>query len=293
MLNKNKISDYCRLMRLPAVFSSLSNILAAYLIATQGDIDGIILLQLLVASACLYLGGMVLNDYYDVEEDRKERPNRPIPSGQINLKTAGNLGYALITLGIIFAGFVGTTSLLIAIVLSICIVAYDRMAKSSYIGVVLMGSCRSLNWLLGLSAEPLAGLNSFLLILPIFFYISGLTSLSRVETTAKSKIALYFCVAGLMLSAFLITALVNNGVLTHNWPLVLLVYGFCLVLIHLHKTWMNFTPQNIQKSIMIMLMGVIPFDAIMAFAGGPWWGGFLVACLWFPGRILSRKMYVT
>ncbi len=293
MMAKTRILSYARLMRLPAVFSALSNILAASLIATQGDINVLTLLALLTASACLYLGGMVLNDYYDAEEDKKERPNRPIPSGQISLKTAGTLGYSLLVGGVFFAAMVSNISLMIAIALAICIVAYDRLSKSGYVGVILMGSCRSLNWLLGLSAAPLLGVSSFLLILPIFFYIAGLTSLSRVETTASSKYPLYMCVAGLTLAVLLIVLLVNNGILIHNWPLLLLGMGYCILLSRLYQTWVKFEPQSIQKSIMILLMGVIPFDAIMAAAGGPWWGVILVALLWFPGKVLSRKIYIT
>ncbi len=35
------------------------------------------------ASACLYEAGMALNDVFDVEIDRQERPDRPIPSGRV------------------------------------------------------------------------------------------------------------------------------------------------------------------------------------------------------------------
>ena len=38
---------------------------------------------LLLASACLYCGGMVWNDYFDREQDRRERGDRPIPSGKV------------------------------------------------------------------------------------------------------------------------------------------------------------------------------------------------------------------
>ena len=47
-----------------------------------GDFElqsGIVLL-LVGASSCLYLAGMVLNDYFDRDKDAQERPARPIPS---------------------------------------------------------------------------------------------------------------------------------------------------------------------------------------------------------------------
>ncbi len=39
---------------------------------------------LMLASVCLYCGGMAWNDFFDLEQDRRERPDRPIPSGRIH-----------------------------------------------------------------------------------------------------------------------------------------------------------------------------------------------------------------
>ena len=36
-----------------------------------------------MASTLLYWSGMVWNDYFDLEQDRKERPGRPLASGRI------------------------------------------------------------------------------------------------------------------------------------------------------------------------------------------------------------------
>ena len=62
---------------------------------------------LLLASACLYSAGMVWNDYFDVEQDRRDRPFRPIPSGRVSPRMALSLGLALICLGLLFAGLGG------------------------------------------------------------------------------------------------------------------------------------------------------------------------------------------
>ena len=59
------------------------------------------LLCLLVASGCLYTAGMVLNDVFDYEIDRHERPFRPLPSGRISLGAARGLEPAAAA---IFAG---------------------------------------------------------------------------------------------------------------------------------------------------------------------------------------------
>ena len=55
---------------------------------------------------CLYCGGMVWNDYFDVEQDRRERPFRPLPSGRIAPSEAVRLGIGLFAGGgLLLAGW--------------------------------------------------------------------------------------------------------------------------------------------------------------------------------------------
>ena len=55
--------------------------------------DAPTLILLVAASTLLYAGGVALNDVYDVDIDRQERPERPIPSGRISLAAARRLGW--------------------------------------------------------------------------------------------------------------------------------------------------------------------------------------------------------
>src|SRR6266852_4753634 len=82
---------YAQLVRLPNVFTAMADIVLGWLGArATGTPDtrwpGFALL--LAASACLYSGGMVWNDFFDVEQDRRERPYRPLPSGRITRRAA-------------------------------------------------------------------------------------------------------------------------------------------------------------------------------------------------------------
>ncbi len=40
------------------------------------------------AGSLVNAGGNIINDYYDIEIDKVNRPNRPLPSGQMEIKTA-------------------------------------------------------------------------------------------------------------------------------------------------------------------------------------------------------------
>ena len=80
-----------KLVRFPGVFTALADVLAGYMCVrfsggSKGEPE--LLLYLLAAGACLYMGGMSFNDVLDMEKDRESRPRRPIPSGSISLTTA-------------------------------------------------------------------------------------------------------------------------------------------------------------------------------------------------------------
>src|SRR2546425_2274969 len=49
-------------------------------------------------SICAY--SMAINDYYDVEVDRINQPNRPLPSGRLSLRSAMALAIGMLLLGL-------------------------------------------------------------------------------------------------------------------------------------------------------------------------------------------------
>ena len=72
-----RLLNYARLVRLPNVFTAMADIALAAFATGAFDSDMGRVAILLLASSCLYLAGMVWNDYFDVEQDKKERPFRP------------------------------------------------------------------------------------------------------------------------------------------------------------------------------------------------------------------------
>ena len=96
----SRIWPYAQLLRIPNVFTAMADILLAAL-AT-----GLLLSQfgtfllLVMASSCLYCGGLVWNDYFDYAQDLKERPSRPLPSNRISRGTAAQLGILLLLAGV-------------------------------------------------------------------------------------------------------------------------------------------------------------------------------------------------
>jgi len=80
----------------------------------------------------LFLEGstFALNDYYDLEIDKKNKRNdRPLVRGEVPPKTALFLFIILFPLGIIFSYFINQTCFIIAIITAIFAVIYDAYLK--------------------------------------------------------------------------------------------------------------------------------------------------------------------
>ena len=150
---------WLQLVRLPAVFTALSNILCGFLITHRTPQIRVAELTsqkelwlLLLSTSGLYLGGMVLNDVFDAKLDAVERPERPIPSGRISLRAAAVFGSLLMLAGVLAAALAGTPSVVVAALIVPCVLVYNGFLKSTIVAPLGMGTCRFLNLMLGASA---------------------------------------------------------------------------------------------------------------------------------------------
>ena len=86
------------------------------------------------------------------EIDARERPERPIPSGRVNVETVFTIGFAMMALGLAllaWTGYGGATGTGLGAVmgglgLGAAIVLYNRRHKDNPLSPVLMGICRVL-----------------------------------------------------------------------------------------------------------------------------------------------------
>jgi len=279
-------------MRAPAVFTAFSNILAAHLIVTQGDIQWGSLFLLLIASACLYLAGMVLNDCFDYAEDLQERPSRPLPSGRVSKKVAWYLGWGLLAVGVFSAFLVGELQLYLSLLLAALIVIYNGYAKQSFLGVFVMGGCRYVNWLLGLSIGALT-YESYVLALPIFIYVCSLTLLSTIETTASSRVYLFLTTIGMLLCAVIILVVQVSAEQPQLLSVFVLLGLLLIVAYRFSKMYADFSPLQIQKTIKFLVMGIIPLDALITLSHAPFLSAVMILSLLIPSWQLARSMRVT
>jgi geranylgeranylglycerol-phosphate geranylgeranyltransferase len=139
-----------------------------------------ILLPIIFAALAAFLvtgAGNVLNDYYDAELDMKAHPERPIPSGQVSPKSAMNFAMALFVAGLMLAVLVNWICLIIAVVNTGLLFAYERSLKAKGLsGNMTISYLTASVFLFGG-----ASVVSFLIV-PIFFALAFLANVSREIT---------------------------------------------------------------------------------------------------------------
>jgi 4-hydroxybenzoate polyprenyltransferase len=183
-----------QLLRISTLPTLWSNVLAAYLIGRSNNF--VLLLFLLVSMSSIYLGGKVLNDYFDADKDAVEQPDRPIPSGKISAMTAFVLGMCLVTFGV-FAGFVcpflgdcssyeQRVAIGLVTVLFLLVISYNAFLKRmSIIGPFTMGACRVLCYLfVFFTVEPAVLVSHVILSILVGAYVMCWTMVSRFEMSS-------------------------------------------------------------------------------------------------------------
>ncbi|MEI6083088.1 MAG: UbiA family prenyltransferase [Verrucomicrobiota bacterium] len=148
------LRTYAQLLRLPNLFTAIADPLAGWLLVGGGEPAWHVLL-LVAASAGLYTGGIVLNDCFDYRLDCRERPERPLPRGDISLRTAWILGTILMLTGLACAAIVSMVALGIATFIAGMTFFYNAWAKRfALLGPLALGTCRFANFLLGMRCCP-------------------------------------------------------------------------------------------------------------------------------------------
>ena len=180
-------------MRLPNVFTAFADIamtacVGVAVLPSIGEEYVRTIALIAAASGCLYLAGMVWNDVFDLAEDKRDRPFRPLPSGRIDLRTAALLGSILTLAGVGLAVVSGAIGL--GIGLACAILLYDAWLKRTPFGPVAMAACRFLNVMLGLSAIPeellVDGLRVHVAGV-VGIYIVGVTWFARTEASESNR----------------------------------------------------------------------------------------------------------
>jgi 4-hydroxybenzoate polyprenyltransferase len=293
----SRLRAYAQLVRLPNVFTAFADIALGTLATRPGPLSAG---ALFLASGCFYCGGMALNDYFDIEQDRRERPARPIPSGRVPVAHAARVGALLLGLGLLFAIAAGLKSappnLLPAQLspfLMVAIVAYDARLKRTWLGPLGMGACRFLNVLLAFSLAGWSMLGLYAAAV-VGIYIVGVTWFARTEARQSSRPSLIG--ASIVILVALLLALpagqFTSEVLGKSLYLYLLVGLGFWVGIPIWQALQQPVPARVQKAVKRCIFGLVLLDTVLAVAlAGV--AGLGILLLLVPALYLGRWIYST
>lgn len=295
-----KVLPYARLLRLPNVFTAFADIAlgtcATIGLATIDDAFPWRVALLLMASGCLYCAGMVWNDYFDLEEDRKLRPFRPVASGRISVRTTVAIGTVLMIVGWACAALSGVYGAILGAALVLAIFLYDARIKRTRLAPVGMAACRFLNVLLGLSlaGDAIPPVLRIHLALTIGLYIVGVTWFARTEEQRSDPAVLRQAAFVMLVAACLALAVptrVPMGTASVLFPYGLVVFAFW-VGTKVYAAIQKPTPERVQAGVKRSIFGLVVLDALLAsaFIGTP---GFLVILLLIPAIVLGKWVYST
>ncbi len=182
-----KLRAWLELVRAPNLLTVPGDPLAgACLVLTQGhQIRPAPALAAGATALSLYMAGLIFNDCFDLQEDRQQRPNRPLPSGRVKPQHAAGAAVVLLLLGLLIAASVnGATGLTAAMLLGM-ILLYNRVLKHvPAAGPLAMGLCRGLSVLLGAAAVSgalLPGLRPGAAAGVLALYVAAVTLLAERE----------------------------------------------------------------------------------------------------------------
>lgn len=312
---------WLKLIRLPNLPTAVANVLAAFLLVHQSWSAWPQLLLLVVGSMSLYSAGMVLNDVFDIDRDRTQRPQRPLPSGQIGLATAKNVAFGLLGLGVIAAIAAGAVAGTMADVLKCGVVAgmlatavylYDGPLKQTMLAPWMMGACRSFNFMLGGATATTVQVGYCVAGFPVILWtvafsigllITGVTLLARNEAEKKQS-RLWIILSSLLIVTGIVSLAVTPTLYQGNLAMsstVQRVYPFMIAMIsvtivrRLVICAVQPTGRGVKFAVIATLRSLIVFDAAICFLSRPdqLIYALAVLALLVPVLVLSRWLYAT
>lgn len=309
---------WLRLLRLPNVFTALADVTMGFLFARQSLEPLGAFVCLAAASGLIYTAGIVLNDVFDIGIDRRERPERPLPSGRIALPLARTLGFAMLALGVLFGWLAGLAfpesggpnwrSGIVASLLAVFVILYDAWLKRTPLGPLGMGACRFFNVLLGMSLAadlspggPLGYAPPQLVVAAgIGTYIVGVTWLARNEA-GQSPIWQLLAAIGVMIAGVALLATFPGWRTGERPPLYVEPWILAVLLALLMATVLRRgltavadpSPARVQAAVKHSILSLIWLDAAVCAAVAPLPYAFAIAALLIPALVLGRWVYST
>ena len=276
--------EYLQLIRLPGIFTAFSNVLVGYFFSFTFNSEIFLLPYLLTTSGLLFCSGMIFNDYFDYDLDKKERSLRPLASGKISKKNALLIGFIFLLLANISASFLGFDSLIISLILTCAILFYNFKLKFiSFLGIINLSIIRMLNILLGFSIISIS-FEFIEYLIPLGIFVFGISILAKNEVKSNQIIYKKLNKIITIITIASVSILIVNNFQFESLLFLGLFSSLCLYSLFFKK---------IQNQITFQLLLIILLDSIIISFFVPLQFPIFVSLLILPAYAISKKLYLT
>lgn len=298
--NRLLSNSWLQLLRVPNLLTVPGDPLAGGLLAMAAGASGAGSLQFAAAagaSLLLYSGGLIQNDYFDLAEDRIERPNRPLPSGRVNPKVAIFVAFALAVAGVCLAGAASVAGGAAAAAVLVVMTLYNAgLKRVRIVGPIFMGVCRGLSLMIGAGLFGWAAMCELPVIISaagLAVFIAAVTAIASRETQTI-RVGLLRWLPAAVIAAWLagLTVLLPNAawISATMASIAVLWVVYCVLPLKASPA-----PAVVQKTIGRLIGGLLPIQAAVAVHAIPA-GLFVAAALvlaWPVARLLAKRFYAS
>lgn len=147
---KNKLSGIAQLIRLDLSIAAAICVVAGEILALSGLPT---LKEALVGFSCGFFisaSALILNDYFDIESDKINMPNRPLPSGIVSKSEIIYLTIFTTIMGLFSALLLGTYVLVIGIIFWFIGFLYNwKLKRTGLMGNIMVASSVAITFIIG------------------------------------------------------------------------------------------------------------------------------------------------
>lgn len=287
---------YLRLLRAGTLFSPGCDVLAGACVlaftARTPMPEGLVLARAVAASVALYASGMVANDVADVAEDRRQRPERPIPSGAVSRAAATYLFAILLAASLLLSPCPMWHGAMAVLVLG-----YDFVWKSRpLLAALTMGALRAANLgtAIGVALAQAGPESGSTLPTPVVtacacygIYVFAVTILGHYEdlpnVAARAVAAIQTAPPLAALGGLLA---VQGGL----WPAPALALVPIVWFARRNRRRTQWDQAAIRESMGYLLLGTMLYTALLALAASRWLEALAIAACIPAARAVGKRL---
>ncbi|AFZ69991.1 4-hydroxybenzoate polyprenyltransferase-like prenyltransferase [Caldisphaera lagunensis DSM 15908] len=273
------IKDYIKIIRpLNDVMIGFSVIVGSFIASGRQLPNLYSLLFGFLTGFFISASSMVFNDIMDIEIDKINNPNRPLPSGKIKIRNAYTMFYLFSIIGLLFSALTGIITFIIAIISYFIAYFYNKFGKKSgFLGNIMVAYSMGVPILYG--AAMISKLNFNIMVYWLMIFLSGIArevtkGIADVEGDRKAGIKTIAVIMGEKKAAIIAFIFYAIAILLSPIPVILgkvypLIYSIPIAIVDMVflsvsiitiiKPTKQISTKNKNISLLAMFLGLLGF----------------------------------